>query len=101
MTSTASDLNFDFIDWDVRTPGRLARTLRDRRRSLGLTQIETAKRAEVSPQWLSGFERGKASCGTHRMMRLLTALDLSIAVHSRPVTITDKILTSTSAPPRS
>lgn len=98
---TASDLDLDLIDFDMRTPGRLARTLRDRRRHLGLTQIETARRAEVSPQWLSGFENGKASCGTHRMMRLLAALDMSIAVHSRPVTIADSILASTSVLPRS
>ena len=95
----ASDLHLDLVDFDVRTPGRLARTLRERRRDLGLTQVETARRAEVSPQWLSGFENGKASCGTHRMMRLLAALDLSIALHARPVTTTDTILASTSAPP--
>ena len=94
-----SDADIDLVDFDMRTPGRLARTLRERRRSLGLTQAETAKRAGVSPQWLSGFENGKASCGTHRMMRLLGALDLSFAVHARPVTVTDTILASTSAPP--
>ena len=84
--------NSELIDYDVRTPGRLARTLRDRRRSLGLTQAETAQRAGVSPQWLSVFENGKTSCGTHRMMRLLDVLDLSLALHPRPRTVADSVL---------
>ncbi len=90
--------DLDLVDHDVRTPGRLARTLRDRRRSLGLTQAQTAQRAGVSPQWLSVFENGKASCGTHRMMRLLEALGLSLAVHTRPRTLADAVLEAVAAP---
>ena len=87
-----ADLNIELIDHDVRTPGRLARTLRRHRRSLGLTQAETAQRAGVSTQWLSEFETGKAPGGTDRVMRLLAALDLSLAVHQRPLTTIDAIL---------
>ena len=95
----AAKPSVEVIDHDMRTPARLARTLRQRRRSLGLTQAETAQRAEVSPQWLSEFETGKAPGGTDRVMRLLAALGLSLAVHQRPFTTTDAILAAHSASP--
>ena len=82
----------DLIDHDVRTPGRLGRTLRDRRRRLGLTQADVARRAGVSPQWLSRFETNRVDGGIDRVMRLLAVLDLSVALHERPVTVSDQIL---------
>lgn len=84
---------------DLRTQPQMARILRERRRALGLTQRDTARRAGVSPQWLSGFENGKTSCGTHRLMRLLDVLGLSIALHERPVTGIDRVLAD-HEPPR-
>lgn len=76
---------------DLRTAPHLSRVLRDRRRVLGLSQAEVAASAGVSPQWLSGFENGKGSCGTHRVMRLAAALGVSFAVHERPVTDMDRV----------
>ena len=76
---------------DLRTAPQVSRVLRERRRVLGLTQQETAERAGVSQQWLSGFENGKGSCGTHRMMRLAGVLGLSIALHERPTTDVDLV----------
>ena len=81
----------DAIASDLRTAPHLSRVLRDRRRSRGLSQATTAARAGVSPQWLSGFENGKGSCGTHRVMRLAAVLGLSLAVHERPVTDMDRV----------
>ena len=72
---------------DLRTPPQVSRVLRERRRELGLTQAEVASRCGVSPQWLSGFENGKGSCGVHRMMRLAGVLGLSLALHERPYTL--------------
>lgn len=89
---TAANSPIEFVDHDVRTPARLARTLRRHRRSLGLTQAETALRAGVTTQWLSEFETGKTPGGTDRVMRLLAALDLSLAVQQRPFTSVDAIL---------
>ena len=80
------------LDWDLRTPPEVSRALKERRKELGMTQQEAARQAGVSPQWLSAFENGKGSCGTHRMMRLLGVLGLSLALHERPVTDIDRVL---------
>ena len=77
---------------DIRTPERLSRALRAERRSQGLTQAETARRAGVSPQWLCEFETGRAAGGTDRVMRVLDVLSLSIALHPRPVSLADRVL---------
>ncbi len=63
-----------------------------------MTQEEAARRAGVSPQWLSGFENGKGSCGTHRMIRLVGVLGLSLALHERPHTDIDRVFESLSDP---
>lgn len=76
---------------DLRTPPQLSRAMRARRRALGLSQAHAAELAGVSPQWLSGFENGKGSCGTHRVMRLAEVLGLSVALHERPVTDLDRV----------
>lgn len=89
----------ELLDFDVRTSRRLARSLRARRRSLGLTQADVASRAGVSAQWLSEFESGRSPGGTDRVMALLTALGLSLAVHERPFTTIDSILAAHTAQP--
>lgn len=89
----------ELIDYDVRTPRRLARALRDRRRRLGLTQAQAARQAGVSAQWLSEFETGRTPGGTDRVMALAAALGLSLAVHERPFTTVDAILAAHTAPP--
>ena len=88
----------DALDWDLRTPPQVSRALKQRRREMGLTQVETARLAGVSQQWLSGFENGKGSCGTHRMMRLAGVLGLSLALHERPHTDIDRVFESLGLP---
>ena len=87
----------DAIASDLRTAPHLSRVLRDRRRALGLCQAEAAGRASVSPQWLSAFECGKGSCGTHRVMHLAAVLGVSFAVHERPVTDMDRVFAAVAA----
>ena len=89
----------EFIDFDIRAPRRLARTLRNHRRSLGLTQADVARRAGVSVQWLSDFETGRTPGGADRVTAVLTALGLSLAVHARPVTAIDAVLATHTEPP--
>jgi transcriptional regulator with XRE-family HTH domain len=88
----------DLLEWDLRTPPQVSRALKQRRKELGMTQEEAARQAGVSPQWLSGFENGKGSCGTHRMMRLVGVLGLSLALHERPHTDIDRVFESLSDP---
>lgn len=58
----------------------LAAIVRGRRRDLGLSQAQVAARAQVSRQWVSGFEAGKATAEIGLVIRLLDALDLRLAV---------------------
>lgn len=76
---------------DLRNQPQISRAIRDRRVALGITQEETAQRAKVSVQWLSGFENSKGSCGLRKVMQVADALGLSIALHSRPHTDLDQV----------
>jgi HTH-type transcriptional regulator/antitoxin HipB len=68
------------IPMDVSSLRDLAAITRGRRRDLGLTQADLAARARVSRQWVSAFERGKATAEIGLVIRLLDALDLRLAV---------------------
>ncbi len=89
----------ELIDFNIRTPRRLARTLRNCRRSLEMTQADVAGRAGVSVQWLSDFETGRTPGGFDRVTAVLAALGLSLAVHARPVTAIDAVLAAHTAQP--
>ena len=79
---------------DLRNQPQISRALKARRKALGMTQQETAQRANVSVQWLSGFENSKGSCGLRRVMRVVDVLGLSLALHIRPRTELDQIFDS-------
>ena len=83
---------------DLRNQPQIGRVLRARRKALGITQQDTARLAGVSPQWLSGFENGKGSCGLRSVMRVADALGVSLAVHERPVTDVDRVLEAAVSP---
>jgi HTH-type transcriptional regulator / antitoxin HipB len=56
----------------------LAATVRGRRRDLGLTQAELASRAQVSREWVNGFETGKATVEIGLVIRVLDALGMGL-----------------------
>ncbi len=56
----------------------LAITVRGHRRDLGLSQAELASRAQVSREWVNGFETGKATVEFGLVIRVLDALDLGL-----------------------
>jgi transcriptional regulator with XRE-family HTH domain len=61
----------------------LAAVARGRRRNLGLSQEELARRAGVSRQWLGMFERGKRTAELGLAIRLLDTLGLDLDVRER------------------
>lgn len=61
----------------------LAAVARGRRRSLGLSQEDLARRAGVSRQWLGMFERGKRTAELGLAIRLLDTLGLDLDVRER------------------
>lgn len=65
----------------IRTPLELGLTIRDRRRKLGLTQAELARKIGAGRQWLVAVERGKSRAEIGLVLRALSALDLSLTIH--------------------
>lgn len=65
----------------IETPRQVGLAVREKRRELGLTQKKLAKRAEVSERLIVALELGDATgIRLDKMLRVLDALDLSLAV---------------------
>ena len=62
----------------IRTPHDVAALARGRRRDLGWSQTDLARRAGVSRKWVSDFETGKTSVELGVVLRVLDALELSL-----------------------
>ncbi|HEV7721642.1 MAG TPA: helix-turn-helix domain-containing protein [Iamia sp.] len=62
----------------VHTAKDVGALLRARRRELGLSQSEVARRADVSRQWLVAAEAGKPTLELAAVLRALAALDLAL-----------------------
>src|SRR5690348_10665380 len=56
----------------------LTATARGRRKDLGLSQAELARRAGVSREWINAFEAGKPTAEIGLVLRLLQALGLDV-----------------------
>jgi y4mF family transcriptional regulator len=52
--------------------------VRDRRRRLGMTQIDLSTAAQVSRRWLSDLEAGKATAEVGLVFKVLHALELTL-----------------------
>lgn len=61
----------------------LARSLRDRRKQLGLTQQDAAELAGVSVRFVHDCEAGKATVQLDRLQALATALGLTLTLTVR------------------
>ena len=60
----------------------LAAAVRGRRKDLGISQAELARRAGVSRKWIYEFEAGKPTAEFGLLLRVLDELDLELAVRS-------------------
>lgn len=60
--------------------GALVRAAREK---AGLTQVELARRARVSREWLVKVENGRTSAEMPRVMDVLAELDLGLDVYER------------------
>jgi len=67
----------------IKTTRDIATTVRGRRLQLGFSQVETARRARVSRQWLSGFESGKPTAELRLVFQLLDALGLEVSLKTK------------------
>jgi len=64
----------------IRSPRDLASAVRGRRRDLGLSQSELAKKAGVSRKWISELEAGKSRVELGLVIRVLERLGLTLVV---------------------
>lgn len=68
----------------VNSVGGLASVVKGRRLDLGLSQKLLAQRAGVSREWINQFESGKPTAQLAQLLRVIDALELSLAVDERP-----------------
>jgi HTH-type transcriptional regulator/antitoxin HipB len=66
-------------------PTDLGRQIRERRRSLGLTQDALADLARCSPRFLRAFEAGKPGVRLDKVLDVLDALGLELHLTPRRV----------------
>ena len=68
----------------IRTPADLGAAIRDRRKSLGLSQSELAKRVGVGRQWLVAVEHGKPGAELALVLRVLDAINMPLMTGAPP-----------------
>lgn len=62
----------------ISTPAELGAVIRVRRKALGLSQADLARRLPASQKWLSEVENGKVSAEIGQVMRLLSLLGITL-----------------------
>ena len=62
-------------------PNDISGAVRQRRHSLGLTQVELADLAEVSERLIRDLEGGRLTIGTEKLLAVLAALGLEIKIN--------------------
>lgn len=67
----------------IKTADDLGTQVRARRRSLGLSQVDLAGVARVSPRLVGELEGGKATAQLTGVLRVLEALGLDLYVEAR------------------
>ncbi len=66
----------------IHSTAELGHAIRAERKALGLTQGDLAAASNVSLRFLSEVERGRASAGIGRVLRVLKMLGLQVALES-------------------
>lgn len=64
---------------------RLGRVVRDRRRTLGLSQQDLAELSGASPRFVGALENGKASVRVDKLVAVLDALGLELVAELRSI----------------
>lgn len=64
----------------------LRETIKERRATLGITQLDLSEMAEVSLATVKDIERGKGNPSLDTIQKLLYVLGLEMSFHVRPIT---------------
>lgn len=68
----------------IRTPANLGAAIRDRRKLLGLSQDDLAKRVGVGRQWVIAVEHGKPGAELALVLRVCDAIDIPLMIGAPP-----------------
>lgn len=71
------------MEQQLKNVDELGRMVRERRKSLRLTQEDLAAVARVTPRLLGEVERGKATAQLDGVLRILAALGLDLYARTR------------------
>jgi len=77
------------MDSLILTPKQLASALKNRRKELNLTQVETASRVGLLPKTISALESSPERCSLESLLKLISVLDLEISLKSKPAPAKD------------
>jgi len=72
------------MDYLILTPTQLAAALKDRRKSLGLTQVEAAARVGLLPKTISSLESSPERCSIESLLKLISVLDIELSFTAKP-----------------
>ncbi len=75
----------------ILSPKDLGRAIRNRRKSMGLSQGELAKRLVVSQPWVSDVENGKEGASIGGILRVIAHLNLLMTIGDRNVSATTSL----------
>jgi y4mF family transcriptional regulator len=87
---------------EIRDTLQLGRLIRRARKAAGMTQIELARKAAMGERFIVDLEHGKPTCEAGRVLRVMTLLNLRLAVEA-PAGVTQEVLERDAvlpAPPR-
>ncbi len=62
---------------------KLGKTIRERRKKLGMNQSELAMVSATGRRFISDLENGKESCELGRTLRVLASLGIEIVIQER------------------
>ena len=73
----------------ILTPYQLTIALRNRRKTLGLTQVQAGAKVGLLPKTISALENDPERCTLDSFLKLLSALDLDLTLKPKPTRLDD------------
>jgi y4mF family transcriptional regulator len=83
---------------EIRDTLQLGRLIRRARKAASITQIELARKAGMGERFIVDLEHGKPTCEAGRVLRVMTLLNLRLAVEA-PAGVTQEALERDAAMP--
>ena len=82
----------------IRRSTDLGLAIRELRKSKGISQMDLAKKANISRQWIIEIEKGKSTAEIGKVFRVVAALDVRIKLEDSSEQISNKKTKNLSSP---